>query len=624
MNITKGEEAAIRELMHDDSIVIRPADKGSGIVILNTEDYSATIEKELKDSTTYLETDNDRTKDVHNSIKRLVDSMYKRGLIQKEMCNYLKPVDTRSGKVQGNPKLHKQNIPYRIIVNGRNHPTEKLAEIVEQELKPHVKSLPSFVQDTTDFLKKIKEKDGQIPENSILFCMDVKALYPSIPRQEARTAVQNVLNKRKDPSITTAGILEMMDAVLDKNTFEFNGKYYKQTEGTAIGSKLGMCYASTYLGEWEKELFERSDKHPMIYYRYVDDIWGVWTYSEEELVRFHYIANSINPRIKLELRLSRQQIEFLDVITMIDGDKIATDVYSKESDKHLYLNVKSEHPTSVKNCIAYGLGIRAKRICSDDKNFEKQKLHIKNHLKRRGYKAHTINKQLRKVDNLDRQQLFQYSSKKRENTVMKGDRVPLVLTYSRALPNIKKILKKHETILHRSERMRSIFREPSLISYRRDKSIQDILVHKKHNKIFFQAANKCEKCGRDCALCSKIIESDVFSDTKNKKYTVKGYITCKTENLIYAVFCVKCNKYLYVGETGGTLYQRMLLNFSRIRTKYNDPMCQHFFNDGHTIDDFKVIGIEKIYKGVTYRQTKERLWKKKMNTYKPNGLNTCE
>ena len=35
MNITKQEEKALKELLYDDSIVIRPSDKTSGIVVLN-------------------------------------------------------------------------------------------------------------------------------------------------------------------------------------------------------------------------------------------------------------------------------------------------------------------------------------------------------------------------------------------------------------------------------------------------------------------------------------------------------------------------------------------------------------------------------------------------------------
>ena len=88
-----------------------------------------------------------------------------------------------------------------------------------------------------------------------------------------------------------------MDTVLDNNTITFNGIHYIQTEGTAIGSHLGMNYASTYMGSWEKELFRRSPCHPLAYFRFVDDVWGLWTHGAEALKQFFNVGNQIHPRI---------------------------------------------------------------------------------------------------------------------------------------------------------------------------------------------------------------------------------------------------------------------------------------------------------------------------------------
>ena len=81
--------------------------------------------------------------------------------------------------------------------------------------------------------------------------MDVKALYPSVPRTEAREAVREALHSRTDQETSIDTILELMDLVLENNFLHFNDKYYVQTEGTAIGSKLGRNYACTYLSKWE-------------------------------------------------------------------------------------------------------------------------------------------------------------------------------------------------------------------------------------------------------------------------------------------------------------------------------------------------------------------------------------
>ena len=58
MNLTHEEEMAMKKLLNDSSIVIRPADKGLGIVIMNTEDYTNKLEKEMKDNGTYAQLQN--------------------------------------------------------------------------------------------------------------------------------------------------------------------------------------------------------------------------------------------------------------------------------------------------------------------------------------------------------------------------------------------------------------------------------------------------------------------------------------------------------------------------------------------------------------------------------------
>ena len=41
--------------------------------------------------------------------------------------------------------------------------------------------------------------------------------------------------------------MELAKLVMDNNEFEFEGEYFIQKEGTAIGSKLGKNYACTYM-----------------------------------------------------------------------------------------------------------------------------------------------------------------------------------------------------------------------------------------------------------------------------------------------------------------------------------------------------------------------------------------
>jgi len=121
-----------------------------------------------------------------------------------------------------------------------------------------------------------------------------------------------------------------------------------------------------------------------------------------------------------------------------------------------------------------------------------------------------------------------------------------------------------------------------------------------------------------------MIETNSLEDAAGKKYTVRNSVECKSSNVLYAVFCERCRTYVYVGETGDTLYQRHLLDLSRIRTRHADPVAAHFYTDEHSVADFRVMGLEKLHDSDDYRRTMEQLWKRKLRTYRPYGINTQE
>ena len=67
---------------------------------------------------------------------------------------------------------------------------------MDHQLQPMVEKLPSYVKDTTDFIKKL---DGikTTPDNCYLVTMDVKSLYSNIPHTEGikstETSMRNIM-----------------------------------------------------------------------------------------------------------------------------------------------------------------------------------------------------------------------------------------------------------------------------------------------------------------------------------------------------------------------------------------------------------------------------------------------
>ena len=74
------------------------------------------------------------------------------------------------------PKIHKQDNPGRPIISGCGGPTVKLSQYADHLLKPLLKHIPSYVQDTTDFLRRIFSLNQDLPDNIIFITLDVKSL----------------------------------------------------------------------------------------------------------------------------------------------------------------------------------------------------------------------------------------------------------------------------------------------------------------------------------------------------------------------------------------------------------------------------------------------------------------
>ncbi len=248
--------------------------------------------------------------------------------------------------------------PYGLIVSGVNTPTENIAELAEYELRQFVESSPSFIRDTTDFIIKLKEGvPERLPDNCILFCFDVCKLYPSIPRDEGIKACREALSKRSQPLIRSSdAVIKLIETVLDNNNFSLGSdKHYIQKDGVAIGSRLGKNFACCYMRKWDEQLV-KSRKKPLFYKRFIDDGFGIWGGTVPELQDFAKHANSIHANIKVELRYNDHKLEFLDTLVILENGHVYTDLYTKPTDKQLYLRKDSCHPSNTKKGLAYGLG----------------------------------------------------------------------------------------------------------------------------------------------------------------------------------------------------------------------------------------------------------------------------
>ena len=83
-----------------------------------------------------------------------------------------------------------------------------MPELVDRFLKAAAKKTKSYVQDTTDFINKIRYRTfGHVTEEVFLVTIDVESLYPNIDNEEFISACAKYLNKRKNQKFPTDNIM---------------------------------------------------------------------------------------------------------------------------------------------------------------------------------------------------------------------------------------------------------------------------------------------------------------------------------------------------------------------------------------------------------------------------------
>ena len=60
--------------------------------------------------------------------------------------------------------------------------------------------------------------------------------------------------------ILTRSLGEMFKLILQENSFQFNGKNYLQTHGTAMGTKMAVAFPDISMPKAESEIIRKSKK----------------------------------------------------------------------------------------------------------------------------------------------------------------------------------------------------------------------------------------------------------------------------------------------------------------------------------------------------------------------------
>ncbi|GAA6106737.1 uncharacterized protein LOC105009030 isoform X1 [Tachysurus ichikawai] len=612
-NLTDLERRAIKSLKNNKSIIIKPADKGNGVVIMDRSEYVQEALRQLNNPQYYKKLDQPIYVESIPIIQDKIKTLLGRGTINRRQATYLRGDPTpRPRQFYLLPKIHKPQTswptpstpPGRPIVSDCGSESYRTAEFLDYYLNPLSTKHDSYIRDTYDFIDKVKS--ARLEPRSLLFTIDINDLYTNIDTAMGLNVVKQWLVRYPDEGRPDDIIMDLLELNLTKNDFEFNGDFYLQVKGTAMGKKFAPAYANIYMAHWEQTALAKCSKLPTYYFRYLDDIWGVWDHSQEQFLEFVAILNNHHHTIKLKHTLHRSQVDFLDTTTYKGKDfnntgKLDIKVFFKETDSHALLHGDSYHPKHTFRGIIKAQLLRFGRICTQKHDFEKAKKALFNALRGRGYTRNFL-RSVYTTWRRDPQHPSAHQGKAMGRVI-----VPLVFKFSKYNLCLSRILKNNFHTTFKDDQSSLGIRV--LTAFTKNPNLKDLLVRSK----LLPPNRKDKRTLPDHLVARNPTTRDAFKLPRN--------IPLNTPNCVYLIRCKKCGKQ-YIGETRNSVRARLTTHRYNIRhrRKRRSHLVSHFLR--HGLQAVRGLAVEhKPTWSTKDRKARERHWMRKLNTQYPHGLN---
>ncbi|CAJ0935697.1 unnamed protein product [Ranitomeya imitator] len=277
-------EIDLEQLSSDKTLVVKPADKGGAIVIMDRTDYMEEAYRQLNDSDIYRVTSQNPLNSIAQKIKTLLEFHEQEGTIDNKLRTFLIKTDPITPIFYLLPNIHKQLF---------KPPGRPIILIIF--LGPH-------------------QGTWRYSSSSLLATWHVSSLYTSITHEKGILAVDILLNETGTHIKIRRFCTDLLNLVLRDNYFMFEDTFYILQQGTAMGSHKDFVYTHP--------LFQTYSR---IWRRYIDDIFSIWDGPIDSLISFDKHLNNVWPEFKFTLHYNMDRISFLDTLVCKkkDGETVS-------------------------------------------------------------------------------------------------------------------------------------------------------------------------------------------------------------------------------------------------------------------------------------------------------------
>ncbi|XP_077148443.1 uncharacterized protein LOC143809192 [Ranitomeya variabilis] len=362
-------------------------------------------------------------------------------------------------------------------------------------------------------------------------------------------------------------------------------------------------------------------QYGILWKRYIDDIFLIWSGDIESLMSFHHTINNSLVKLTFTIHHDQRSIAFLDTRVIINEDgSLSTDLYVKPTDKNSLLLFSSCHPRHVTRALPKSQFQRINRIVSDPVQCSLRLNDMATKFRNRGYPDTLLALSAATVSPIV--------------TRPKIRRMTFVNTHHPFMRVFHGIIHRHWSLLGQSYPDIPEFNVPPLMCHKKPPNLRNLLVSADigssrtvMRQTFLTTARRGTFPCHHCLQCSNITRGDTFTHPRSgKQFPIRSFYSCDST---YVIYFIKCPCGLgYVGETTQHIRDRISQHKSTIRCKrLMLPIPAHFISHNHNIAQLRYQIIDSIplaRRGgnrISKLKEKEAYWIYTLQTLEPNGLN---
>ena len=232
--------SALQNLRKNNSAFISRPDKGTGVVIMDSIEYRQKIHAIIDDRSKFVpdSKQSDQQGNLLDTVRKTVSDLRDKGSISGDLSKELVPKCARIPVLYGLPKIHKADVPVRPILSMRGCAVHKLAGWLALSLLPVRRTLCRHnIDDSFAF----KQAVGSINiSGQQMASLDVQSLFTSIPVDRCLDVISRVAGDTSGEAVLDPVDLTALIKLCVQNIqFRFDGVFYRQVDGVAMGSPLG-------------------------------------------------------------------------------------------------------------------------------------------------------------------------------------------------------------------------------------------------------------------------------------------------------------------------------------------------------------------------------------------------